>query len=82
MVRATVGNTSHVKGPFAANAVRLGKYLVGLVVGLKLLKLAPLVAVADGDVVAVAALYCSQQYVRTSPAFGSVPVAVRKKGVP
>jgi hypothetical protein len=43
IVLATVGKTSQVKGPFAASAVKLGKYLVGLVVGSKLLKFGPLV---------------------------------------
>ena len=61
MVLATVGKTSQVKGPFAASAERLGKNLVGFVVGLKERKFAPAVAVADGDVVAVPVLVCSQQ---------------------
>ena len=61
MVRATVGNTSQVKGPLAAKAAKLGKKRVGLVVGSKERKLAPAVAVAEGEVVAVPVLVCSQQ---------------------
>jgi hypothetical protein len=82
IVLVTVGNTSQVYGPFAASEVRFGKYLVVFVVGLKDLKFAPAVAVAEGEVVAVPVFVCSQQYVKVLVAFGSVPVAVRKNGVP
>ena len=61
IVLATVGNTSQVKGPFAASAERLGKNLVGFVVGLNERKFAAVVAVAEGDVVAVPVFVCSQQ---------------------
>ena len=61
IVRATEGTTSQVNGPLFANAVKLGKYLVGLVVEVKLLKFGPPVDVATGGCVDAWLLYCSQR---------------------